>query len=235
MTGAKPGNSPVERARAGDAFQRVGWYRFYFDDERWEWSPEVEAIHGYRPGTANPTTDVVLSHKHPEDRAFVAAILADIRRTHNPFSTRHRIIAVQGECREVVVIAERLHDNTGAVVGTQGFYLDVTPVGPTQLAAMDAAVAEFAENRAVIEQVKGVLMFVYRIDAGAAFDLLKWRSQETNTKLRAFAEQLQDDFRAMNYADRLPPRPAFDRLLVTAHQRVRARNARRAPTPPPAH
>jgi len=47
--------------------QRVGWYRFYFADERWEWSPEVEQIHGYQPGTVNPTPRLVLSHKHPDD------------------------------------------------------------------------------------------------------------------------------------------------------------------------
>jgi hypothetical protein len=29
--------------------------------------------------------------------------------------------------REVVVIGERLHDNTGEVIGTPGFCIDVTP------------------------------------------------------------------------------------------------------------
>jgi hypothetical protein len=41
--------------------------------------------------------------------------------------TRHRIITVQGDTRDVVVIGERLYDNSGEVVGTQGFYIDVTP------------------------------------------------------------------------------------------------------------
>jgi hypothetical protein len=27
--------------------QRIGWFRFYFDDGRWEWSPQVEKMHGY--------------------------------------------------------------------------------------------------------------------------------------------------------------------------------------------
>ena len=31
-------------------------------------------------------------------------------------------------------------------------------------------------------------MLVYRVDADAAFELLKWRSQETNVKLRILAE-----------------------------------------------
>jgi hypothetical protein len=59
---------------------RVGSYRFFFADEHWEWSPEVQRMHGYEPGTVTPTTELVLSHKHPEDRSQVAAILDDIRR-----------------------------------------------------------------------------------------------------------------------------------------------------------
>jgi hypothetical protein len=94
----------------------------------------------------------------------------------SPFSTRHRILTVQGATREVVVIGDRLHDNTGEVIGTQGFYIDVTPTGEAREDSITEAVAEIAENRAVIEQVKGILLLVYRIDPDAAFDLLKWRS-----------------------------------------------------------
>ena len=63
-------------------------------------------------------------------------------------------------------------------------------------------------------------MMVYRVDADAAFDLLKWRSQEGNIKLRAIAEQLLADFRALHYDDTLPPRSIFDQLLLTTHDRV---------------
>lgn len=219
----------VERTQAGDAPQQFGWYRFYFDDERWEWSPEVARIHGYEPGAVVPTTELVLSHKHPDDYEQVAATLEDIRRTHKPFSTRHRIITVGGATRDVVVIGERMHDNAGRVVGTQGFYIDVTPAGATASAIISEAVAEIAENRASIEQAKGILMLVYRIDADAAFDLLKWRSQETNVKLRALAEQFMADIRALESVDTVPLRPTFDRLLLTVHQRVRARAAARKP------
>ena len=98
-----PGSS-VERALVGGTPQRVDWYRFHYADERWEWSPEVELIHGYLPGSVNPTTELALSHKHPEDFEHVATTLENIRRTHKPFSTRHRIVTVQGAKREVVVI-----------------------------------------------------------------------------------------------------------------------------------
>lgn len=52
-------------ALTGGTPQRVGWFRFYFDDEQWEWSPEVARLHGYEPDTVEPTTRLVLSHKHP--------------------------------------------------------------------------------------------------------------------------------------------------------------------------
>jgi hypothetical protein len=90
MSSDSSGESPVEQAFASGTSQRVGGFRFYFEDKRSEWSPEVEQIHGYQPGTVTPTTALVLSHKHPDDYVYVAATLADIRRTHKPFSTRHR-------------------------------------------------------------------------------------------------------------------------------------------------
>jgi hypothetical protein len=76
---------PLEQAIAGGTPQSVGSWRFYFADERWEWSPEVERIHGYEPGTVTPTTRLVLSHKHPDDLRHVAATLDDIRRTLTAF------------------------------------------------------------------------------------------------------------------------------------------------------
>jgi PAS domain S-box-containing protein len=218
-------DSSVERALAGGAPQQFGWYRFYFDDERWEWSPEVARIHGYEPDSVTPTTRLVLSHKHPDDYEQIAATLANIRKTLMPFSTRHRIITVGGNTRDVVVIGERMRDNAGTVIGTQGFYIDVTPTGDSRAAMITEAVAEIAENRAAIEQAKGILMLVYRIQADAAFDLLKWRSQETNVKLRVLAEQLIADVRALDYDETVPPRSTFDRVLLTAHQRIRAKAA----------
>ena len=161
----------------------------------------------------------MLSHKPPEDYAQVAATLDDIRR--KPFNTRHRIIDVQGRLHEVIAVAELLRADGGEVIGTNGFYVDVTFPPEERESFINAAVAETAANPTVIEQVQGILMIVYRIDADAAFDLLTWRSQAANIEARVLAEQLLADFRALNYDDTLPPRPVFDQLLLTAHNRVR--------------
>jgi fructose-specific component phosphotransferase system IIB-like protein len=217
-----PGRDSLEQAWAGGSPQRVGWFRFYFDDERWEWSEQVQQMHGYEPGTVTPTTELVLSHKHPDDYQQVAATLDAVRRAHTAFSTRHRIIDTAGTVHSVIVIGDQLHDHGGTLIGTHGFYVDVTPTQEMTEEFVSAALAEIAENRATIEQAKGMLMLIYRVNADAAFDLLRWRSQATNVKLRILAEQLLADFAGLNYEEVLPPRATFDHLLLTAHERVDA-------------
>ncbi len=215
------GQTPVEQALAGGEPQRVGWFRFYFADERWEWSPQVERMHGYEPGQVHPTTDLVLSHKHPDDYGQVAATLDEIRRTSGGFSTRHRIIDTRGDIHHVVVVGDQLFDGNNSVVGTHGFYVDVTPsIREAHDQVVSEAIAEIAEARGGIEQAKGMLMLIYRISADSAFELLKWRSQETNVKLRVLAEQIVEDFLDLRYDEVLPARAVYDRLLLTAHFRV---------------
>lgn len=222
--GAAPSGSAdvvLEAAPPGGRPQHVGWFRFFFDGERWEWSPEVERMHGYQPGTVSPTTELVLSHKHPDDYQHVAATLDDVRRHHQAFSTRHRIIDTAGRIHHVIVVADKVADADGEIVGTHGFYVDVTPAEDHHQEQMTATIAEIAENRATIEQAKGMLMIVYGIDAEAAFDLLRWRSQEGNIKLRVLAERVVADFLNLTQNETAPGRSAYDNLLLTAEQRIR--------------
>lgn len=209
-------STAVEEALAGGAPQRVGSFRFYFADQRWEWSEQVQQMHGYEPGSVTPTTELVLSHKHPDDRGQVAATVDDILHTRKAFSTRHRIIDTRGQVHHVVVVGDRIVDGGGAVIGTHGFYVDVS-TSPDQDVVTER-LAEIAENRAGIEQAKGMLMLVYGIDGDAAFNLLKWLSQESNIKLRPLAEQIAEDFRTVRHA--VTAQPEFDQLLLTAHTRV---------------
>ena len=110
-----------------------------------------------------------------------------------------------------------MHVNAGAVTGTSGFYIDITDSHRSDVKdSVDETVAELEQSRAVIEQAKGALMLVYGIPADRAFDILTWRSQETNTRLRTIAEHIVAAF------DELEPdtglRTRFDHLLLTAHQ-----------------
>ena len=91
---------------------------------------------------------------------------------------------------------------------------------PSDQAVITDELAAIVEQRATIEQAKGMLMFVYGIDADAAFDVMRKQSQENNVKLRLIAEQILKDLVALS-RDRGPVRRlAFDGLLTTAHNRV---------------
>src|SRR5258705_13192167 len=125
---------------------------------------------------------MVLSHKHPDDYRQIADTLALIRQTREAFSSRHRIIDAEGQVHHVVVVGDLLREVDGTVMGTHGFYVDVTPLERERQDQVSAAVTMIAEQRAGIEQAKGMLMLIYGMDDAAAFELLKWRSQETNVK-----------------------------------------------------
>jgi hypothetical protein len=162
----------------------------------------------------------VLAHKHPDDRGQVAATIDQILNTHQAFSTRHRIIDTGGNVRNIVVVGDQLFDDQGEVIGTHGFYIDVSPLPEqAQEDLVTAKLAEISENRAGIEQTKGMLMLVYGINDNAAFELLRWLSQEANVKLRPLAEQISEDFRGAGLT--LNSQSEFDHLVLTAHRRVR--------------
>lgn len=188
--------------------QRVGWFRFFLADQRWEWSDEVARMHGYDPSTVVPDTDLLISHKHPDDRERaidgIKRVLAG-----EPFSSRHRIIDTAGHTHWVVVVGDRMLDETETVIGTRGFFIDVTE---TLQSDITNAVTQVAAARADIEQAKGILMVTYRITAERAFDILVWRSQQTNVKVREFAQRF---LAAM--AGSLPPDTTsqVDHILLT--------------------
>ncbi|MBF6326427.1 PAS and ANTAR domain-containing protein [Nocardia cyriacigeorgica] len=198
----------------------VGGFRFWFDEQRWEWSDEVARMHGYEPGAVTPTTELLLDHKHPDDRDYVADLLDHALTDGEPFCSKHRIVDTQGRSHHVIVVADTMTDDGGGVIGTAGYYIDVTETLEEQRReTLDDTLPELMSARAVIEQAKGVLMLVYGIGADQAFRVLTWRSQETNVKVRSLAAQLIAELPTLRNT---PPRlrSEFDHLLLTVHQRI---------------
>jgi PAS domain S-box-containing protein len=183
-----PESWEVAAVFSGGETQRVGKFQYFTADQQWVWSEQVARIHGYEPGEVQPTTELLLSHKHPDDRAKVAEILERVH-AGGQFSSRHRIVDAGGRMHWVVVVGDRMLDDAGEVIGTEGFYVDVTDSLQTDVTRVMSAVVE---SRAVIEQVKGVLMVAYGVDADRAFDILRWRSQTTQVKLKTVATELLD-------------------------------------------
>jgi ANTAR domain/PAS fold len=211
---------PTPAQGAATSYLNVGGFRFWFSGERWEWSDEVARMHGYEPGSVAPTTKLMLSHKHPDDREHVRDLLDHALHSGESFSSRHRFIDTAGGVHEAIVVADRILDETGEVVGTGGYYIDLTgSFDEARQEILDEALPDLFENRAAIEQAKGVMMAVYRISPEQAFQVLQWRSQETNFKLRTLAKLIIGELSSL-----APPSAAvqaqFDHLLLTIHERI---------------
>ncbi|PRC43837.1 antitermination regulator [Mycobacterium sp. ITM-2017-0098] len=204
--------SQLDKALMGGPPQRVGRFEYHYSSDAWTWSDAVARMHGYEPGEVTPTTELVLSHKHPDDLAQVRALL---RPASASFSSRHRIITTAGDTRNVVVVGEGVTNGDNRVVATRGFFVDIT-------ASVDAQVQEtvteelevIVAHREVIDLAKGMLMVVYGLDADAAFAVLRWRSQELNMKLNLIAEALVNELPAiLTVPDHL--RAPVDHYLMT--------------------
>jgi hypothetical protein len=190
-----PGGDPASLAGlvAAEGARQTGRFVFHVLEEKWEWDDDVFAIHGYRPGEVEPTTELVMRHKHEQDRELVEQTLQEAIGDGAPFNVYYRIL-VGGAVRNIVLCGEGQYDGdrtSGKVDRLVGYYLDLTPELEAETsAAADAAVAASAASRDTIEQAKGILMLGYGLDAEAAFAMLKWWSRNRNVKVREVAERL---------------------------------------------
>jgi hypothetical protein len=172
-------------------------------------------MHGFEPGEIVPTTPLMLSHKHPDDRARVDGVLRRAAETGQPFSSVHRILDAKGRTRTLAVTGQGRRDpGTGQVTELFGYFIDVTE-SHREAAARDAtaSIRASAERRAVIEQAKGVLMVVYGVDEEGAFEQLRHASNQTNIAVRDIAYTLVHLFSGREVTV-FPTREAIDEFLA---------------------
>lgn len=91
-----------------------------------------------------------------------------------------------------------------------------------------ADINDNVHTRAVIDRATGMLMFIYNIDSGDALELLTWRSRVTSVALPVLAERIERDLVGIARAEKTSLSAACDEVLLTAHERVKARHR-----PPP--
>jgi hypothetical protein len=205
--------SPVEGVFGGSDL-RVGHCHFDVASDRWEWSDELFELHGYVAGEVEPTTDLLLKHKHPDDRAQAEQTIKQALMDGEPFSSYHRIIAKDGAVKNIVAVCAGVLDETGAVAALDAFMIDLTPdVQRQEDAAADEAVAAATEHRAVIEQAKGMVMLTYNLDERAAFELLRYWSMSSNIKVQLLAQRLIEASAQQKVVD-AKAKVRVDRLLT---------------------
>ena len=213
----------IEEALVSGIRPPVGRYRLDLATGEWAWSDEVYVMHGFQPGEVVPTTPLMLSHKHPDDRGRVDGLLQRAAETGQPFSSVHRIVDAAGKTRTLAVTGQGRRDPaTGKMTELFGYFIDVTD-SHRAAAARDATASIKAsdERRAVIEQAKGVLMVVYAIEDTAAFDLLREASNRSNIAVRDVATTLVNLFFGPEVTD-VPTREAIEKFLADPRPQVDA-------------
>lgn len=166
---------------------------FHLDpvSDTWTWGEQVYAIYGFASGEVVPTTELILSHQHPDDRTSVDRFLAQVLREGSTGSLWHRILDAHATVRQVVTTASGELDSDGTPSGLSGHVVDVSEaVRRTVAHEVDAALELIGQSRPLIEQAKGALMSAYAIDADQAFALLRRYSQQRNVKVREVARVL---------------------------------------------
>lgn len=220
MDSALPPSEPslvdkIEQVFAGGERTPVGRYRLDLTTGEWAWSDEVYVMHGFEPGEIVPTTPLMLSHKHPDDRPRVDGVLRRAADTGQPFSSVHRVIDAKGGTRTLAVTGQGRRDpGTGRVTELFGYFIDVTEAH-REAAAREAtaSIRASAERSAVIEQAKAVLMVVHGVEAHAAFELLRHASNAANIAVRDIAFSLVHLFAGPDITE-FPTREAIDAFLA---------------------
>ncbi len=169
----------------------IGSFKWDLLENRWTWSDELFAMHGFEPGEVVPSQQLVLAHKHPEDRDRAARVMDTALRDGGRFSCYHRIIDTREKVHHVLTIGTCQTSPAGGVVTMNGYMADLTNARRADLEpSIQDAIGGVLEHRAVIEQAKGILMAGYGLTPDAAFALLMSTSQATNLKVHLIAARL---------------------------------------------
>ena len=180
--------------------QLVGTFRLELPAERWTWSDEVYLMHGFAPGVVVPSTDLIVSHKHPDDSAHLAGLLRDAGAGPTPFSCVYRMLDARGSNRVLGIVGsgrrEGGTDEGGHGTTTlEGYFVDLTD-SYREAVQREATASILASSlsRSTIEQAKGIVMAALGVSGDEAFAVLRRFSNDSNTPLREVAEHLVSGF-----------------------------------------
>ena len=150
---------------------------------------------GFGVGDVVPTPDLLAAHVHPQDRDDWGAAWARAA-TGATVALWHRIVTTQE--RQLTVLTTLV----GQTVEGVPHHIDLVLVDVSDRlreensTQFSEAVERASRSRGLIEAAKGMLMVSLDIDDVQAFDLIRWHSSHSNTKVRDVAAMLVDGLSA---------------------------------------
>ncbi len=195
---ARPGGAPTVEPTQTSARRLAGRYRYDRRSGTWWWSPEMYGLFRLGPSPAEPGTELLVRHQHPDDRGRTLDALTGACTEGRPFSLQVRVADGDGGLRPVVLLGEPELDGNGAVSAVEGVAVEVPPEparpprheDSDRVRALETEVGQLRTamaSRAAIEQAKGILMLLTSCGDQVAFDLLAHISSHTHRKVRDVA------------------------------------------------
>ncbi len=90
------------------------------------WSPELETLFGFAPGTFDGTFDGFVAAIHPDDRDAARRTVERATATERDFSMEHRVVRPDGSVRWIEGRGSPVRDAAGAIVQWVGISIDIT-------------------------------------------------------------------------------------------------------------
>ncbi|SDQ35491.1 EAL domain-containing protein [Pseudoxanthomonas sp. CF125] len=115
----------------------VGTWMMWKDSKRLQWSDNVNQMLGISAGHSSASPEDFYALVHPDDRAALAAVIANALLAHEKFETEYRIVAKDGTVKWISLqgASVRDHDSRLKITGT---IADVTPRVEAQKRITDA-------------------------------------------------------------------------------------------------
>lgn len=105
---------------------RMGTWQWRIDSNELHWSPGLEFIHGYEPGSFPGTFDAFRNEIHPEDRERTLQAIAETVKTEGDLHIEYRIVRRDASVRWVEGRGRVERDSAGQPLAMSGVCMDVT-------------------------------------------------------------------------------------------------------------
>jgi PAS domain S-box-containing protein len=204
-----------DRMRLAQQVARVGTFEWDVRTNERSWTPQLEALYGFRPGELQAGTGALEQRIHPDDRARAQARIQDAFDTLLPIEEEWRVVWPDGSIHWVAARFQLLRDAAGAPHRMLGANMDITARKASEAARRSAegAVRESeADLRTTLDSIgDGVIATdelgrVVRMNP-VAQQLTGWTLDE------ARGRELTDVFRILDEANRQPAKNPVFRVL----------------------